>query len=108
MHVLTGISTITRAELSQTYLDKPSLEKVCDVLGVAPEVIIDDEYRFFYHGYKPAIDYLLTKLTQNEILARLGITDWTIIKKWRTGQAMPNFKNRRALVKLYNTLTNTQ
>ena len=104
---LTGISkkTILCAEMSRRYLHRNWLEKICVVLGICPESIMDNEYRFFYEGYGQAIEFLISKLGTQGLVDALQLKESLALPRWIEGRTLPRFEKRRALVKLFNELS---
>lgn len=102
---LSGISKsqILKAERSEFYLNREHYIKVCTALHIDPESIIDDEYKFFYEGYERAIEFLISKMGIQAIMDFLRIHRTTLLN-WSSGRWLPQFEQRRALIKLYNEL----
>lgn len=102
---LSGVSRaqILKAERCEMYLNRNQYIKLCVTLQIDPESIIDNEYNFFYGGYGQVIEFLVNKMGTQALLDSLHVHSATLLN-WMSGRWMPQFKQRRALIKLYNEL----
>lgn len=102
---LSGVSksNILASERTEKYLNLQQFKKVCQALNINPKDIIDNEYKFFFNGYKEPINFLIQNIELNNLLTYLGIKKQTFLN-WLLERQIPNFKTKRKLIKKYNEI----
>lgn len=102
---LSGVSksNILASERTEKYLNPQQFKKVCQILNINSNDIIDNEYKFFFKGYKEPLDLLIQNIGLNELISYLNVKKQTLLN-WQLEKQVPNFKTKRKLIKKYNEI----